>query len=483
MSSFKIQKGKSDLLFKLYSKNSSLLNAWAKSVKSPSRIQNGIMFKLPLSKYKSYDDLMDSEKSPLPKIIELSNEVDPIEGGEEAIANEIQNQNVFIASVNQEKHKFRTYLKDFMEYLMHTKDLDRNELTQMIIGSQNEKKTQYGIIYGGTNRMFIKFQKPDATFVTTKEAWYRYYNRGVLPNAQPIYVITGKNSVIDQDKVTAKFGDGELTANQKNGMRKRLGAVKTTDHTAIGSAIVYDISDTQVIGKHKDVFNTEPGLLSNITGELNPLAKKENKKNRIDNSDNDYDENQYREKTFKLIKSDVALSNMNYFLKEKGYQATQDLNQALDNLIDFEVSRHTDTSDVNGTKYVAKEFILYFFRKIFTPNLKNSSKPKTENIHFSTRQDYLNTFYMIRQASDVILGRNFGIKQIGESVEEVEPRPIEGNLPTIKDFLNFMDVDLSSFSQNTIKTKQEPTENTTSEDEENSSIKESFMKLYNKIKL
>lgn len=151
------------------------------------------------------------------------------------------------------------------------------------------------------NAAIVLASYPMATFVTDRQTWLEKFNRTIKPNA-PFVIINKVENIIDVDILNTL--DIVKAAGGWNALVKKSGgsaygdayaAIKESRQTPLfyrkygksttWSEKVYDLRDTQLIPGRPDNFLEIPGLIDNITGELNQPAKDEVEQDRIANGE------------------------------------------------------------------------------------------------------------------------------------------------------------------------------------------------------
>ena len=203
--------------------------------------------------------------------------------------------------VGQDKEKLKKIASDAIEnsltmwqkYL--SKINDPIERKQIELYSRIYKNVKYvdengvernlGNILSAKNAALIRSNYPDATFVLGATLWRDVFNRGIKRGAKPIpYFMqntTGKGNLQSFQKAQADNGWGDKTRKEIPNQaynQIRMDAESKGDgfHMVWG----YDVRDTYLLsGAKDDPFNTQEGLLNNLTGELNAIARQKFKAN------------------------------------------------------------------------------------------------------------------------------------------------------------------------------------------------------------
>ena len=203
--------------------------------------------------------------------------------------------------VGQDKDKLKQIANDAMEnsltmwqkYLSKINDpIERKQIelysrVYRIIKyvDENGVERNLGNILSAKNAALIRSYYPDATFVLGATLWRDVFNRGIKRGAKPIpYFMlntVGKGDVQSFQKAQAEngWGDKKKTEIPRGALNQiRMDAEEKGDgyHMVWG----YDVRDTYLLsGAKDDPFNTQEGLLNNLTGELNAIAKQKFKRN------------------------------------------------------------------------------------------------------------------------------------------------------------------------------------------------------------
>lgn len=141
------------------------------------------------------------------------------------------------------------------------------QLIRTIGGVNSGKNTKADAVLSVNNALFILSQDPDATYVTTEEAWLKSFNRVVIDKSLPVYYQAAQTSKVKKDSSVA--------INKKT---SKTGGGKQGKHDSFVNLIGYDVRFTEVIDGEEDVFNTQINLKNNLSGEENLVSHRQNKK-------------------------------------------------------------------------------------------------------------------------------------------------------------------------------------------------------------
>lgn len=173
----------------------------------------------------------------------------------------------------------QSYAQLWQQYL---NEIDSPEMQDVLsVYSKMYGNTTYGHVLSLRNIMLAKAQKPDATYVLTRNVW-REAGRGVLPNAQPIYLFRRKSQFkyTDDDVKTALKQLGhDPNSFSKQGFSVQNAAKNLADRNTSNMLrfiwyIGYDISDTFRLDEDaEDTMISMPGITSNLAYILNQKAE------------------------------------------------------------------------------------------------------------------------------------------------------------------------------------------------------------------
>lgn len=420
----------------------------------------------------------------------------------------------YIRSYNSTVQSFRGHISDKMKELVDKGDVKREDAVNLINGYTKGGGQVFGLKFSPANAEFILYQDPEATFVATEQQWEKYFNRFVdaSKNPIPVYVKTNLDQGVDTNALRARFGlsnTDSLTAHQKASAHKNDSNATKGKSSKLSYEIAYDVRFTTVIEGKEDLYTKEAGLESNIYGNENKMAKslKTPKTSKKGYTNDDY--TMIDVSNIKDIReqSKQMIINANVFLANNNFQElsnASNFKQALDNVLEYQLKRVQH--DIKEPPQVIKNVALAYLMTYFNVWQDNKTEfPSIKDVSFDNKQDYKHTYFIIMQTSQILLGRNFGLKGVTrESVEDNVAKPIKNiPLPTFDDFLNFMGTDKEELAQmpnqqqpklkSTIGNTEEPNDETpnpmqnqqikTNEElsKELNLIKENFNKMFNRI--
>lgn len=135
------------------------------------------------------------------------------------------------------------------------------------------------------NILQISLKDPQATFVTDVRTWEKRYGRRVIPGSPWIIYTKSENYIppiklMEQDFVVKQNGGWNALVKKSGGpwygeawaaikRVKKVNKLPTNYYDQKG----YDVRYTTPINPNNDGFQTVAGLVNNLTGELNALAK------------------------------------------------------------------------------------------------------------------------------------------------------------------------------------------------------------------
>ena len=171
----------------------------------------------------------------------------------------------------------------YIEFMQKLRD-PKVQLLLKSIGQYQLATNAYGWKFSMKNLMSAYSQKPDATFLQTRSSWRHRFNRDVVKGAKAVFLPT---PVYNDRK--------QLGGSEMRDLMNSVGYGKDDTYYNVGSQrktyldvmsdyyngddfnmkAYYDVSDTYVIPGMEDLWNTEPGFISNITGKLNTAALKD----------------------------------------------------------------------------------------------------------------------------------------------------------------------------------------------------------------
>jgi hypothetical protein len=134
----------------------------------------------------------------------------------------------------------------------------------------------YGKVRSGANAMRAYAVKPDATFVETRKGW-RSFNRIIKSDATQILLLAPTSKNKDEKRAEEKFGvkRTDIADNPHKADSFRLNSYTTTPDTDFKRVVFFDVSDTVVFPGQEDLWTGKAGLVNNLQGELNQLAREE----------------------------------------------------------------------------------------------------------------------------------------------------------------------------------------------------------------
>lgn len=167
-------------------------------------------------------------------------------------------------------------------WLKFMKDIQKPEIQELLksIGQYSIADTTFGWQLASSNLMRIKAQRQDATFLQTRKQWYDRYRRKVKRSAKPIGVLVPHNqldgSEMSKEDMMKLKGYGndvkysDLSVQQKNHIDVSIVAGKGKYFVLIA---YYDVSDTELINPDEaDIWAETAGFDNNLTGHLNSVA-------------------------------------------------------------------------------------------------------------------------------------------------------------------------------------------------------------------
>ena len=204
---------------------------------------------------------------------------------------ELGNPNTWKTKSNTEQNKILKDIKDtsiaelkkdFMEMISSNNysSFAASKLGSTIINLERE----YGNRLSDNNILAIQRQAQlrgtNPTFVVSKSTW-ESWGRAVKDDARPYFIEANKVRPLSMQKAYEKglaqgwdlTGKEDVKNMPSSQVRDKL-RFNYEDDPNYGPSAVYDISDTVDVSGF-DKFYNEMGLLNNLTGELNDLAKKD----------------------------------------------------------------------------------------------------------------------------------------------------------------------------------------------------------------
>lgn len=170
-------------------------------------------------------------------------------------------------------------------WIKFMKEIQKPEMQLLLksIGQYSLKDTSLGWQLSANNLVRILAQKPDATFVQTRNQWFQKYQRRVLPNATKIGVMVPVNNKYENlskniDDLMRSVGYGpnvsynDLSTQQKDYLTI-LNRSKNSQAKSFALKAYYDVSDTELINPNDvDKWADEVGFDNNLTAHLNKHA-------------------------------------------------------------------------------------------------------------------------------------------------------------------------------------------------------------------
>lgn len=184
----------------------------------------------------------------------------------------------------------------WQQYLSNIDDpkvIAQLNLYRKMYGNLND----YGILLSIDNVDLIRRKMPDATFVTTAWHWRTHFNRLVKRGAKPLpywslspYKDATSDNIEAIKAYSAWAGEPYVSIPGKLGLKLQANRSLNKEKKFLVLAIGYDISDTYLIPGMKDIWEEEAGLLNNLNGEMNQLAKDHEEKVKGETNYNPEDE-------------------------------------------------------------------------------------------------------------------------------------------------------------------------------------------------
>lgn len=192
--------------------------------------------------------------------------------GNEAMENSLTMWQKYLSKINDpiERKQIELYSRVFKEF----KYVDENGVERNL-----------GNVLSVKNAAFIRSNYPDATFVLGQTIWRDVFGRGIKRGAKPIpYFMmntVGKGDKQSFEKAQIANGWGDKKKNEiPNGALNQIRMDAEEKGEGYHMVYGYDVKDTYLLsGAKEDTFNTQEGLLNNLTGELNAVAKQKFKLN------------------------------------------------------------------------------------------------------------------------------------------------------------------------------------------------------------
>lgn len=206
----------------------------------------------------------------------------------------------------------------WLQYIEKINDPETQELLKSYARIfNNVGEGSFGHVLSIKNVAMIRAVDSNATFVLPESVWLKL-NRYVVPRAKKFIVYTPNNQnnkidsvklqkIIDTVSRSKNLSYTDLPIQMQIEVDIKCNQVGMSSFRPV---IEFDVSDTRVIPGRKDLFNEEPGLANNLTGELNTKAKEDSITNNVDTGRT---EDTVMEKRTKL-----AADFMENFCKDKG---------------------------------------------------------------------------------------------------------------------------------------------------------------------
>ena len=168
----------------------------------------------------------------------------------------------------------------WIEFMQHVNEEQvQSVLRSLAMGSQRGSNT-YGHIYSRHNAISAIAQKPDTTFVATRNDWKVRYGRYVKDNATRIILSTPTGHGRANEKDKSDFVKGgtlgknrtykDLSSHEKHFVEVNANLNRATSFVC---TVYYDVSDTEPINPNGiDLWADTVGLENNLQGKLNKHA-------------------------------------------------------------------------------------------------------------------------------------------------------------------------------------------------------------------
>lgn len=193
--------------------------------------------------------------------------------------------NIDWAKKKEQDNKFEDMFEKIMKSLNDPKTKELLKKISSIGFDINERV--YGKVRSAGNVIRTFAVKPDATFVATRKNYKKLYNRILKSNPTPIYLSVPNATSIDRKKAETELG---VKYNDIKDNPHKLDSFKISSTAGIdgfSTVAFFDVSDTILIPGYPDTFNNNSGLVDNLRGELNQMAKEELGKNKINTDELD----------------------------------------------------------------------------------------------------------------------------------------------------------------------------------------------------
>lgn len=370
------------------------------------------------------------------------------------------------------------------------------DLYENVIKSLNDPKTQellqkiskigfnineeiYGKVRSGANAMRTYAVKPDATFVETRKGW-REFNRIIKPDATQILLLAPTAKDKDEKRAEEKFGvkRSDVADNPHKADAFRLNSYSTNPDTDFKRVIFFDVSDTIVIPGEEDLWTGKAGLVNNLRGELNQLAREEmaNAGIEMQNLDITSDTNKNERYSKKLLSHIEA-------------------NKSIPTQIILSLSKLDPSKDESVVSILKAYLAFYSFDREHDENKKNAKinatiatcltidkvaeaeRLKILKIHednikniLNTRADFSNIAAQVNDIIRIMKNEQINVKS--------DINEIEKNMVTPEDVMALFHVDPNSLEDGQDLEKEDKI----SINESKEQYKLDFYKLFNKIK-
>ena len=230
----------------------------------PSQKPSDINDKQTQNIVKAFEYLKNTNKYDVPNIEDVLSEL-------ESVKSDILSRN---DKANIEKSTDEQWI-DFM------KNIQKPEVQQLLqsIGQYSLADDTFGWKLAATNVIRAFAQKPNASFLQTRNQWRKKFNRRIINGAKPIGILVPMtNQSISQDEKNRQMAKAGYGADMKyrdlSRQQKDYIDISSTSYDSkyFQHIPYYDISDTVLIDGMEDIFANEVGFKNNLTGELNDKA-------------------------------------------------------------------------------------------------------------------------------------------------------------------------------------------------------------------
>ena len=387
---------------------------------------------------------------------------DIVEGLELAEKYDVADPNPNSKEISEAKLKFDEYIESFLRNVTNNPELLNNIKSLML---KFKTDAVYGVAYAGKNPISIVAQKPNATFVMTRQKWFEYFNRIVNNDATKIVASYDSGQVSKEKAQDVYKTNGQaMNAHQKSSIQfKNAGG---TGGGMTGPFFVYDVSDTTLIPGEEDTFNTQKGLADNLRGIANKAL--------IDAWEEAAAQSNNPEEKAKIQKSiNIAKNNLNGLqvdpnlalknINAKMGASYQNIDEALKAII---MSDNTIQRDYENQSRDAN--ICFILIKLYCGFISDSQTLQAiiDASHLSKR-DLLNIHHVAQNVCTVITSNMS--EDIHIITEDVFP---------LQTMLNMMGIPLDTFRN---AKNNEPVMTKNKIGEEKAKITESFYNIYKRI--